>query len=79
MDRAPDATPFAWPAARPPCPSRSRAVSSEKFAGAVLPRIPARRWGQIDDFGDIALYLASGASGCTTGEQFIIDGGYTKF
>ncbi len=55
------------------------AVNNEKFAGAVLPRIPARRWGAIDDFGGIAVYLASDASGYTTGEQFIIDGGYTKF
>jgi len=34
---------------------------------------------QADDFGGIAVYLASAASGYTTGEQFVIDGGYTKF
>jgi NAD(P)-dependent dehydrogenase (short-subunit alcohol dehydrogenase family) len=56
-----------------------RAVKNEKFAEAVLPRIPARRWGTIDDFGGIAIYLASDASAYTTGEQFVIDGGYTKF
>ena len=56
-----------------------RSVSNEKFTAAVMPRIPARRWGEIDDFGGIAVYLASKASGYTTGEQFIIDGGYTKF
>ena len=56
-----------------------RTIHNEKFAGAVLPRIPARRWGEIDDFGGIAVYLASRASGYTTGEQFVIDGGYTKF
>jgi NAD(P)-dependent dehydrogenase (short-subunit alcohol dehydrogenase family) len=56
-----------------------RAVSNEKFAGAVMPRIPARRWGQMDDFGGIAVYLASSASAYATGEQFVIDGGYTKF
>ncbi len=56
-----------------------RAVNDDKFAGAVLPRIPARRWGTIDDFGGIAVYLASPASAYTTGEQFVIDGGYTKF
>ncbi len=56
-----------------------RSVSNPKFAAAVLPRIPARRWGEIDDFGGIALYLASDASSYTTGEQFVIDGGYTKF
>ena len=56
-----------------------RSVNNPKFADAVLPRIPARRWGEIDDFGGIAVYLASDASSYTTGEQFVIDGGYTKF
>jgi NAD(P)-dependent dehydrogenase (short-subunit alcohol dehydrogenase family) len=57
----------------------ARAFGNEKFAAAVLPRIPARRWGAIDDFGGIAVYLASDASAYHTGEQFVIDGGYTKF
>jgi len=56
-----------------------RALNDERFASAVLPRIPARRWGQSDDFGGIAVYLASDAAAYTTGEQFVIDGGYTKF
>jgi NAD(P)-dependent dehydrogenase (short-subunit alcohol dehydrogenase family) len=56
-----------------------RSVQNPKFAEAVLPRIPARRWGEIDDFGGIAVFLASDASSYTTGEQFVIDGGYTKF
>jgi NAD(P)-dependent dehydrogenase (short-subunit alcohol dehydrogenase family) len=56
-----------------------KAVQNPKFAEAVLPRIPARRWGEIDDFAGIAVYLASTASAYTTGEQFLIDGGYTKF
>jgi NAD(P)-dependent dehydrogenase (short-subunit alcohol dehydrogenase family) len=56
-----------------------KAMGNPKFADAVMPRIPARRWGEIDDFGGIAVYLASDASRYATGEQFIIDGGYTKF
>jgi NAD(P)-dependent dehydrogenase (short-subunit alcohol dehydrogenase family) len=56
-----------------------KSVTNDKFAAAVMPRIPARRWGDIDDFGGIAVYLASDASSYTTGEQFVIDGGYTKF
>lgn len=56
-----------------------KSVHNPKFAEAVLPRIPARRWGEIDDFGGIAVYLASDASAYATGEQFLIDGGYTKF
>lgn len=54
-------------------------IGNDKFAQAVMPRIPARRWGEGDDFGGIAVYLASDASSYTTGEQFVIDGGYTKF
>jgi hypothetical protein len=57
----------------------SAAFANPKFAAAVHPRIPARRWGNIDDFGGIAVYLASDASAYTTGEQLVIDGGYTKF
>jgi NAD(P)-dependent dehydrogenase (short-subunit alcohol dehydrogenase family) len=56
-----------------------KSVTNPRFAEAVMPRIPARRWGEIDDFGGIAVYLASDASRYATGEQFIIDGGYTKF
>lgn len=56
-----------------------RSIGNDKFADAVMPRIPARRWGTKEDFGGIAVYLASDASSYATGEQFLIDGGYTKF
>jgi NAD(P)-dependent dehydrogenase (short-subunit alcohol dehydrogenase family) len=56
-----------------------RSIGNPKFADAVMPRIPARRWGTKEDFGGIAVYLASDASSYATGEQFLIDGGYTKF
>ncbi|HTH80518.1 MAG TPA: SDR family oxidoreductase [Ramlibacter sp.] len=56
-----------------------RSIGNSKFADAVMPRIPARRWGTKEDFGGIAVYLASDASSYATGEQFLIDGGYTKF
>jgi NAD(P)-dependent dehydrogenase (short-subunit alcohol dehydrogenase family) len=56
-----------------------RSFNNPKFAEAVMPRIPARRWGGIDDFGGIAEYLASDAAAYTTGEPLVIDGGYTKF
>jgi NAD(P)-dependent dehydrogenase (short-subunit alcohol dehydrogenase family) len=54
-------------------------IADEKFARAVLPRIPARRWGRTDDFGGIAVYLASDASRYHTGDSFVIDGAYTIF
>lgn len=56
-----------------------RSFGNDKFAENVLPRVPARRWGTGEDFGGIAVYLASDAASYTTGEQFLIDGGYTKF
>jgi NAD(P)-dependent dehydrogenase (short-subunit alcohol dehydrogenase family) len=51
----------------------------DKFAEKVLPRVPLRRWGQPGDFGAIAVYLASDASGYHTGDTFLIDGGYSLF
>jgi NAD(P)-dependent dehydrogenase (short-subunit alcohol dehydrogenase family) len=55
------------------------AQASAVFTEKVVPRIPARRWGKPEDFGGIAVYLASDASSYHTGETFVIDGGYTKF
>ena len=54
---------FAWP----------------KFAEAVGKRIPMRRWGTGDDFGGLAVYLASDLSSYHTGDNFVIDGGYGIF
>ncbi|HZD27013.1 MAG TPA: SDR family NAD(P)-dependent oxidoreductase [Alphaproteobacteria bacterium] len=56
-----------------------RTFGWEKFANAVKPRIPARRWGTKEDFGGIAVYLASDASAYHSGDTFIIDGAYNKF
>jgi NAD(P)-dependent dehydrogenase (short-subunit alcohol dehydrogenase family) len=55
------------------------AQNSPVFTEKVIPRVPIRRWGQPEDFGGIAVYLASDASAYHTGETFVIDGGYTKF
>jgi NAD(P)-dependent dehydrogenase (short-subunit alcohol dehydrogenase family) len=57
----------------------ANAIANEKFAKNVLPRIPMRRWGTGDDFGGIAVYLASSASRYHTGDTFLIDGGYALF
>ena len=54
-------------------------VGDTKFEGAVLPRIPLRRWGEGKDFAGIAAYLASDASRYHTGDAFVIDGAYTIF
>jgi len=50
--------------------------ANEKFANAILPRIPARRWGDKSDFGGIAAYLMSDASSYHTGDRLLIAGGF---
>ncbi len=56
-----------------------RLVHDQKFVGAVMPRIPMRRFGEPSDFGGIAVYLMSAASSYHTGDLFMIDGGYALF
>jgi 2-deoxy-D-gluconate 3-dehydrogenase len=52
----------------------------EQVAGLherVLARTPAARWGAIDDFAGIAVFLASHASDFVTGTAIPVDGGYS--
>ncbi|MGI9667368.1 MAG: SDR family NAD(P)-dependent oxidoreductase [Acidimicrobiia bacterium] len=51
-------------------------IDGDRFAQNVKPRIPVGRWGTPDDFGGIAVYLASDASVWHTGDTITIDGGY---
>jgi NAD(P)-dependent dehydrogenase (short-subunit alcohol dehydrogenase family) len=55
------------------------ALDSKGFQEKVFPRMPVRRWGAPDDFGGIAVYLASDASSFHTGDLIVIDGGYAIF
>lgn len=57
----------------------ANSIAWSKFADAVLPRVPMRRWGQPADFGGIAVYLMSDASNYHTGDSILIDGGYWIF
>jgi hypothetical protein len=56
-----------------------RLLGWDRFVERVLPRVPMRRWGVPDDFGAIAVYLASDASAYHTADTFLIDGGYAAF
>lgn len=55
------------------------ALHWDRFIDKVLPRVPMRRWGTGDDFGGLAVYLASPASSYHTGDVITIDGGYHSF
>jgi len=60
-------------------PMTEAALHGQAFTTKVLPRVPMRRWGTGDDFGGIAVYLASDASAYHTGDVLVIDGGYALF
>jgi NAD(P)-dependent dehydrogenase (short-subunit alcohol dehydrogenase family) len=55
------------------------ARASDKVSDAIISRVPARRWGKPEDFGGIAVYLASEASAYHSGDSFVIDGAYSIF
>jgi NAD(P)-dependent dehydrogenase (short-subunit alcohol dehydrogenase family) len=55
------------------------AQANTKFTEQVISRVPLRRWGKPEDFGGIAVYLASDASRFHTGDSILIDGGFSKF
>ena len=57
----------------------ARAQHSPAFTEKVIPRVPARRWGEPADFGGVAVYLASNASSYHSGDTLIVDGGYAVF
>jgi len=45
---------------------------------SVLARSPSGKWGDIDDFAGIAVFLASAASNFITGAAIPVDGGYAS-
>lgn len=51
----------------------------DTFNKKAIGRVPLRRWGEPEDFGGLAVYLASDASHFHTGDVITIDGGYTVY
>jgi NAD(P)-dependent dehydrogenase (short-subunit alcohol dehydrogenase family) len=60
-------------------PMAEAVLDAPPFKEKVLPRVPARRWGDPTDFAGAALYLASPLSEYHTGDTLTIDGGYSVF
>jgi NAD(P)-dependent dehydrogenase (short-subunit alcohol dehydrogenase family) len=44
---------------------------------AFVAQIPLGRWGELEEIGGLALFLASDASSFITGAGIAIDGGWT--
>lgn len=60
-------------------PLVSREFGNPMFEANVMKRMPQRRWGEPDDFARVAVYLAGGVGGFHTGDEIVIDGGYSIF
>jgi len=56
-----------------------RARGDERFVDATTRRTPVRRWATPDDMGPAAVFLADPAYVFHTGDQLVVDGGYTIF
>ena len=57
--------------------TRRARAEIEGLHDKVLGRTPAARWGEIDDFAGIAVFLASPASDFVTGTAIPVDGGFS--
>ena len=55
-------------------------ISENKgFYDKSVGRIPLKRWGDPDEIGEVAVFLASAAADYITGANIVIDGGYTSW
>jgi gluconate 5-dehydrogenase len=52
-------------------------LQDEAFVARVNNRVPLGRWGKPRDLAGIAVFLASEAASYVTGQQIVVDGGFT--
>jgi len=52
-------------------------IQNAEANAQFISKIPAGRWGQVDEIGKLALYLCSEDAGFITGTDLLIDGGWT--
>jgi NAD(P)-dependent dehydrogenase (short-subunit alcohol dehydrogenase family) len=60
-------------------PLNAAAQSSERFVQATTARTPVRRWADPEEFEAIAPFLADPTLTFHTGNEIVVDGGYTIF
>ncbi len=54
-----------------------RLVNDAQFSAWIVGRTPSRRWGELEDLGPAAVFLASDASRFVNGHVLYVDGGVT--
>jgi NAD(P)-dependent dehydrogenase (short-subunit alcohol dehydrogenase family) len=60
-------------------PLNESLMSNTRFMNATTSRTPVRRWAKPEEFHDIAAYLADPRLTFHTGNEVVVDGGYTIF
>ena len=55
------------------------AFANEKFRQVTTQRTPVRRWAEPSEFRDIGVFLADPSLTFHTGQEVVVDGGYTVF
>jgi len=57
----------------------SAAYENEKFLDVTTRRTPVRRWAEPEEFNEVGAFLADPALSFHTGQNMVVDGGYTVF
>ena len=52
-------------------------LQSDEYVARLNSRVPLRRWGKPRDLAGVAVFLCSEAASYVTGQQIVVDGGYT--
>jgi gluconate 5-dehydrogenase len=52
-------------------------LQSDEYVARLNSRVPLRRWGKPRDLAGVAVFLSSEAASYVTGQQIVVDGGYT--
>jgi NAD(P)-dependent dehydrogenase (short-subunit alcohol dehydrogenase family) len=53
--------------------------ANDKFFDVTVRRTPVRRWADASEFYDVAAFLADPTLTFHTGNEVVVDGGYTIF
>ena len=51
-------------------------IENPELNAQFLESIPLRRWGKVEEIGQLAVYLCSEEAGFITGTDIVIDGGW---